>query len=62
MHGLKIIYNIIQGYFVQEVVWPVIPVHYEQSTQKCLKLCNLKARPSLWGCDHLQLLTTVRRY
>lgn len=40
MHGLKIIYNIIQGYFVQEVVWPVIPVHYEQSTQKCLNFAT----------------------
>lgn len=28
----KIIYNMIQGYFVQEVVGAVKPVHYEQST------------------------------
>lgn len=28
----KSIYNMIQGYFVQEVVGAVKPVHYEQST------------------------------
>lgn len=32
MQVKKSIYNMIQGYFVQEVVGAVKPVHYEQST------------------------------